>query len=162
MKNKIVGEFWDRLVYKDGTIEEVEVRTNTITDGFGKVIFALLKDDIGLAYSGIQYHAIGTGTTASAQADTSLVTEVARVVPTYMNWLDSSDNLASGPTTRLLIRSDFGTGVANGSTITEQGLFAGNATATTDSGIIIDRMVHSGIAKTSDFTLQRFIKLTFS
>ena len=85
----------------------------------------------------LNYFAFGTGTTAAAESDTTLGTEIARKLYTSKSW--------TGKTFQALCQ--LGTAEANGE-IKELGVFA-NGTATTDSGDLLSRAIVS-ISKNSN------------
>jgi len=93
----------------------------------------------GVAYTtGITYVAVGTGSTATVLEDTLLGTEVFRDTITAFTSSNS----------RLTVQLYLSSADANGSTLTEAGIFGNLATGTANSGTLFARVVHSPIVKT--------------
>ena len=90
------------------------------------------------AVTGLNYFAIGTGTTAAAAGNTALQTEVFR--DTY-----TQTSVTAGT---LTIKYYLASGSANGNTIAEAGLFGNGATGAANSGTLFARAVFAADAKT--------------
>ena len=92
---------------------------------------------IGTAgYTGLNYMAIGTGTTAVAAAQTQLTTETKRNRLTI--W-----NVSNGSTTSVLVIQTFYLGTVCSVFIKEAGLFGNGATGTANSGTMFNRSLIS-------------------
>ena len=92
----------------------------------------------GTGQGPIAYFAVGTGTTAPARTDTAMQTEVYRGSVTQQ--------IVAGPT--LMIKYYLDTNSANGTTLTEAGLFDVGT-----GGVLFAHQVYSGVAKTSSNTV---------
>lgn len=172
-KLQIKGEWWDEVYKQDPETGQLvldyvtEVRTNTKMDAVAVLMAALMANDP--TQGGILYHAQGRGDAgwgavppAVNTADTTLFDEAYRKVPDSIVFLDPSDVVVPGPTNVIRIRTVYGLAELAGETLREQALFGGDATATTDSGIIINTIRHDGIFKSGAVQLARNVKLTFS
>lgn len=164
---KMTGQITDRI-FKNGVLVEERVGHNLVVNSVLKLIMCLLKIQSG--YSGIQYWAVGSGASSwdnslptPAVGDTRLTAELGRVKidPSEIVFLDSSYNVSSTPTNIIQITHTFGTGDCNGKW-REFGIFGGNATATSNSGLMINKRNHEVITKTSEMTIERIMRFTFS
>ena len=99
----------------------------------------------------VTYCALGTGSTTPVISGTTLDTEIDRVAISTSS--GNVDNLAE-------MRAFFNTSQANG-TLTEMGLFGEDASATTDSGTMIQWIAFS-LTKTSAETLTVISQITVS
>ena len=157
----------DKIIYADGR-EEIREYYNTVVDDCSKLIACLMKAQSG--YSGITYWAVGSGASswdnanppAPAVSDAKLTTETFRKAVTSSNikFLDASNAETSTVTNKLQIKVTFSETEANGE-LREFALFGGNATATANSGLMINRKTHGLIYKTSGMRLERTIRLIF-
>jgi|GEM_PF-1785771 len=123
---------------------------NLVTTAGKNLIRDLLAITAGV--TGLNYFAIGTGTTAAAATDTQLGTEVHRDV--FTNSTKTSNNL------NIQYYLDSSTG--NGSTLTEAGLFGDDASGVANSGTLFARVVHSGIAKTASVAITYSWDISFN
>jgi len=170
-QNRVKGTWRDIIRKKlpDGTI--VETRTdwkdNLIVENFGVLVAALLANS-GLITGGALYHAVGRANSANDPAapdpglitDTTLEDEIFRKAIDSIKFLDPSDNPVVGPTNKIELETTFEFGeVPPGNYIREQGLFGGTATATADSGLMIDTIKHIPIWKDPSIELVRRIRL---
>lgn len=99
---------------------------------------------------GIQYWATGSGNplddatnpASPAVTDTRLFAELARV-PVSVTFVDDLGNATIGgaASRRIQVQATFGENVATGYN-TEFGLFGGNATTATNSGLLLNRVTH--------------------
>jgi hypothetical protein len=169
----IKGYYHDLLVGADQRVRQDRGwRTNLIVDGCNRLLAALMKGQQGLG--GILYLAVGQGLkqwdAALPQpqpADTRLLTEILRrpIATEEIIFLDSAGQPAGAPSGRLqisiqLTREDF---PPNGfQPVREFGLFGGNATAESDSGFMINHVIHPRIDITAGLTLRRTLRLDFS
>ena len=163
---KVEGQFKDTIIYKDGRKEIVEWNKNIIVRNLGILVARMLKGD---SQTGIGYWAIGSGNSswdvvpvAADVEDTSLVVEFARkIIPAEaINYIDDNNLVSVTPTNRLEIVLTFDDDEAVG-TWREFAIFAGNATATLNSGTNINKKNHGRIDKTSDMTIIRQMRFTF-
>lgn len=157
----------DHIQYTDDR-EDVwtDWKPNQIKNVFVALLAALLKGHAG--YAGISYFAVGEGLVAwdatpptLVKTATTLETETYREVVTgstdiaYLDALGGS--VVGGPTRFIRITVVLGTADANGD-LREWGLFGGTATATLDSGEIIDQVSHALIVKDSAMIITRTIE----
>ena len=137
---KLEGSLIVQLV-RNGRIVEERKADNTIVT-VGKNLVATLVSGSGTAYT---HMAIGTGTTAAAVGDTTLVTETGRVVFT-----------SSAVTTNAIAYvGDFPAGTGTGS-ITEAGIL--NAAS---AGTLLNRTTFSAVNKTASDALKITWTVTF-
>lgn len=142
---KIKGSLILTLKHKDGSVE-VRRKDNLILD----VGFDFIANAIGSANSRpavIGYTAVGTGTTAVAASQTSLVTELARKAATYSH---------TTGTKVFSFTTYFAAGEATGA-ITEAGVC--NASS---GGIFLDRVTFAVINKAADDELTTNFQFTLS
>lgn len=158
--SKVTGHIKDYAIYKDGTRELINESYNLIVNNFGVLIASLMKQD-STYKDNTMYWAVGTGTTEASVLDTGLETEVYRkaIIAGDMSYMSGGSPSVS-PTNQLRIIVTFGELEANYD-LTEFGIFGGNASATVDSGVMINHKVHTTISKTSSFQLERTITFTF-
>lgn len=142
---KIKGSLILTLKHKDGSVE-VRRKDNLILN----VGFDFIANAIGDANSRpavIGYTAVGTGTTAVAASQTSLVTELARKAATYSH---------TTGTKVFSFTTYFAAGEATGA-ITEAGVC--NASS---GGIFLDRVTFAVINKAADDELTTNFQFTLS
>lgn len=163
----MTGEITDKI-YKNGVLVETRKGHNLVVNSFLRLVMCLLKNQTG--YSGIQYWAVGSGasswdseTPAPDVNATRLTAEIGRVaIPaSEITFLDSNYNEVSNPTNIIQIKHTFGVSDCNG-TWREFGIFGGNATATTNSGLLINKRHHSVLTKTSEMTVERTMRFTLN
>lgn len=164
----VKGEYKDTIKYKDGTVE-IREGHNLIVDGIFKLLTSRLADKGG--YNGLQYWAVGEGLSSwNSEAlpepnttDVKLVKEIGRkaLSPSDMTWVDEGGTNSPTPTNRLKVKVSFGYNDCTG-TWREFGLFGGNATASADSGIMINHKNHGVIVKTTEMEIEREIIFTFT
>ena len=157
----------DKITYPDGTQEVIE-HINTVVDDCSRLIASLMKGQAG--YKGIAYWAVGAGAGTwdnnnppkPKVGDTKLLNETFRkaINASDITFLDSSDKPTTSVTNKLQISVTFTETEANGE-LREFGLFGGKATATRNSGIMINRKTHGLIYKTSGMRLERIIRIVF-
>ena len=172
MMPSIQGDWWDEVWKRDSQgvpyLERVtNVRKNTKMDVSAVLMAALMANDPGNA--GILQHAQGRGTAgwgttppAVSTGDLTLFDEAGRLAPDSIVFLDAFDVPVAGPTNVILVKTTYDETELVGETLREQGLFGGTASATADSGIIINVIRHAPLFKSGAFSLIRNIKLTFS
>lgn len=166
-KVKMIGETVDKI-YKNGVLVDEIHGHNLVVNSVLKLIMCLLKKQSG--YSGIQYWAVGSGASSWDSSlpnpdinATRLTAEIGRVPisASEIVFLDSNYKVSSTPTNIIQITHTFGTGDCNG-TWREFGIFGGNATASTNSGLMINKRHHAVITKTSEMTVERIMRFTLS
>lgn len=164
-KVHMTGHTIDRI-YKKGVLVEEIVGHNLVVNSFLNLVMCMLKQQSG--YSGIQYWAVGSGADswdgslpAPEISATRLTNEVGRVLilPSEIVFLDSDYNEVSTPTNIIQISHTFGSDDCNG-VWREFGIFGGNATAITNSGIMINKRHHKVITKTEEMTVERIMRFT--
>ena len=151
----IPTELIDRVIDLNTGEEEVFVNHNLIVVGFGLVVASLLKGDINFGFPITQW-AVGEGegdfwddlSVEARQAKsqfslTQLYNETFRKPVTISFIDDNNDPIVPGPTNRLEVQAQFGPDVIGN--LREFGLFAGNASATLNTGIMIDHKSHTSI-----------------
>lgn len=157
----------DTITHDDGKVE-VREYVNTVVDDCSKLIASLMKGQAG--YKGVSYWAVGSGAgswdnanpPSPLVADTKLTNETFRkaVTASDITFLDANNLPTATVTNRIQVKLIFSESEANGE-LREFGLYGGNATATKDSGIMINRKTHGLIYKTSGMTLERTINIVF-
>ena len=162
---KMTGQITDRI-FKNGVLVEERVGHNLVVNTALNLIMALLKRQSG--YSGIQYWAVGSGASSwdsglpsPTAGDTRLTAEIGRVAisPSEIVFLNGNLQVSSTPTNIIQITHTFGVNDCNGKW-REFGIFGGNATASANSGIMINKRHHSVITKTTDMTIERIMRFT--
>lgn len=173
------GCYWDEIVVtrKDGSVDRrtTEVRSNLIVNTLPILLAALMKGEGG--YSGILYHAIGEGVSSWDTADPRPTPEVTdatleaehfRKTPDSITFRDENGDVSVSPTNIIRIETLFQSSVpgVGGRFCREQGLVGGNATATLDSGLLVNKIHHGAIWLPSDadedsVDLRRFIQIVF-
>ena len=169
----IVGEWWDELYSRrpDGSLQldwKSPVRYNTKMDNAAILIAALLANDAGT--SGLLFSAQGIGDAVWVEptipavntADTTLLSEAGRNPINSIVFLDGADLPTVTLTNKILVSTTFIEADLAGVTIREQALFGGDATATVDTGIILNVIRHDPLFKSGAAILTRNIKITFS
>lgn len=163
----MTGEIIDRIHYADGHVEE-RVGHNLVVNSFLNLVMCLLKQQSG--YKGVQYWAVGSGASSWDNSmptpeigATRLTAELGRVPisASEISFLDSSYNKVSTPTNIIQIEHTFGANDCNG-VWREFGIFGGNASATANSGIMINKRHHAVITKTEEMTVERIMRFTLS
>ena len=166
----IKGEWWDEYWERDSSgllmpVHTSKVKPNTKMDDANILMAAVFANSL----SGILQHAQGRGDAgwggsppAVSTSDTTLFDEADRNPPDSIVFLDAFDVVVAGPTNIIRVRTTYLEAELVGETLREQALFGGNATSTTDSGIIVNVIRHGPIFKSGDLALVRNIKLTFS
>ena len=164
----MTGHCVDRIFNKNGElIEEIEGH-NLVVNSFLNLVMCLLKQQSG--YSGIQYWAVGSG---ASSWDSSLPTpdltasrltaELGRVpiATSEITFLSPTYEEVSTPSNIIQIKHTFGTSDCNG-VWREFGIFGGNATASPNSGILINKRHHAVITKTEEMVIERTMRFTLS
>lgn len=163
----MVGEITDRI-YKNGVLIEERVGHNLIVNSFLKLAMALLKGQS--EFSGIGYWAVGSGASSwdtnlpDPEINATVLTaEIGRVKiqPSEITFLDANYNPSANPTNILQIKHTFGTNDCNG-VWREFGIFGGQASATANTGLMINKKHHKIITKTSDMTIERTMRFTLN
>lgn len=168
-EKRMTGEVIDTLIYSDGRREQIRpMDFNLVVDSCSKLIACLIKGQSG--YSGATYWAVGSGSgswndaspPSPSSADAQLLVETMRkqIQPANIVFLDASNVVTATPTNKIQITVTFLEAEANGA-LREFAIFGGNATATLNSGIIINRKIHPIIWKTSGMKLERMLRFTF-
>ena len=164
----IDGVFKDIIRYSDGRVVETDWSHNLIVISALTLITSLLANTENIA--GIQYWAIGSGyqswdstlpnPTASAK---TLTTEIGRKKLTSSNirFLDSDGLASTTPTNKIEVSCFFEADECNG-LWREFGIFGGDATDESDTGILIDKKHHQLITKTNEMTIERTIVFTLN
>lgn len=118
-----------------GDVVETHEEHNLVTLAGRNLVRDLLNEATD---TGLNYFAIGTGTTAAAEGDTALGAEVIRDVFTARSATDGV----------LTISFFLSSASANGSALTEAGIFTQST-----AGVLFARAVHPAINKTSSVTV---------
>jgi hypothetical protein len=157
------------LIHPDGTKELVRnIDFNIVVQNMSVAIACLMKRQTG--YYGLLYWAVGSGGGTwsednppnPSETDSTLETETYRkaINTSDIVFIDSNNVVSGTPTNRIQVTVAFGTTEANGK-LMEFGLFAGNATATAGSGIMVNHKTHAVITKTNVMQLEYVIRMTF-
>lgn len=173
---KTHGEWQDTLIYKDGSDRVIILPDgefvwgkNQIQNSFALLLGALLRDEPG--YSRIGFIGIGSGNASwdtvpptKSYSATTLNNEVFRkaIPQADIIFIDPDTDISTGgvPSSKLEITYTLDTTEANYD-LREFGLFGGEATASFDTGSMVNWVSHTKIEKTSAFELNRRIRLTF-
>lgn len=163
----MTGESIDRI-FKNGVLIEERVGHNLVVTSFLRLVMCLLKKQSG--YTGIQYWAVGSGSSAwdtnmptpDVNA-TQLTSELGRVaIPaSEITFLNSDYQQVTTPTNIIQVKHTFGTADCNG-IWREFGLFGGNATSNSNSGIMVNKRHHAILTKTEEMTVERTMRFTLS
>ena len=179
---EMIGKFRDTLRYKSiHGFDKVEKRDwiyNQIQDSAAKLLITQLAGGYSVFsnFGGINYLALGEGLqnwdNASATkpyTNTTLLTEAnitnSRVLvgPNDFTYLDSNNNALSPQSASDRVRLDVTIGLNDGiGNLREFGLFGGDATATVDSGIMVNWVDHPLIVKDNRLIINREIILSLS
>jgi len=169
--SKMTGMWRSIITYRDPkTGEETKTVTawedNLVVDN-GYVLQAMLfKNELSIA--GLQYMAFGEGDPSwdpvppsPSASDSTLFSEVFRYELQTANfvYLDASLSVVAGPTRRIRMTGILDYGDAVGDYIREFGLFGGDATATVDSGYMINTIRTERFLKTGAIRLERQVIL---
>jgi hypothetical protein len=157
LRNVVTGEEW-----------VVTDEKNLIVDGFYILLAALLKRQSG--WSGLTYWENGSGNASwdttpvsPTTSDTALVTPLEggrkEIATSDIIWLDASNIESATPTNKIQITVSFGTSESVG-WHREFALFGGEATATSNSGTMINSKRHNKFEKTSEQELTRRLRIT--
>jgi len=171
---RIVGRWFDKIKYSDGTVElgqhgEFEWGWNQIQNSFATLLAAWCRAEAG--YGRISYLAVGAGQASwdvtpptQPYAETTLNNETFRKTIDQANivFIDPVTNASTGgtPSSKLEITTTLLAAEANG-TLREFGMFGGTATGVTDSGEMVNWIVHARIDKDSSMEIERKIRLEF-
>lgn len=151
-----------------GEVEVIERDPNLVVNSILPLIQSLLKGDT--TYKGIQYWAVGTGASSwdsslpdPTLTEVKLTSELGRKAVTTSNikYLTPESVESPTPTNIIEISCVFEANECNGSW-REFALFGGNATATTNSGSMLNKKHHALLTKTTDMVVERKIRLTLS
>lgn len=169
-RRKPKGEITDVLRDKEtGEVIERREGFNLIVDNCYKLIASLMGGMTG--YAGISYWENGTGLSSWDSSpvepdatDSGLVTPLAgarkEIQASDVNWLNADNSISLTPTNRIQIHVVFESTESNGS-LREFGLFGGDATTVSNSGIMINHKIHPELVKQNTQTLERTLRLTF-
>jgi beta-lactam-binding protein with PASTA domain len=158
----LTGEYRDSLRDREGReLVGTEPACNTVVYSALDLIARLLSNEPDMR--GILYWAVGSGDPSwdanpplADRNSTKLVSEI------YRKHLDAKqDILYDSATRQLVVNVRFAPEEAVG-TLREFGLFGGNATSSPGTGYLINYRIHPDIKKTSDNSLERHLRFTFS
>ena len=136
-----------KLIFDSGKVYEFQ---NLVTDAGLSLLFDWLSLQ---STSGINYVALGTGTTSPSRSDTQLENETFRKAVLSYDKRVSDDYITF---IAYVTSSDY---VGD---ISELGLFGGDATETSNTGTLFSRVVIPTVSKTSNEGFIIEWKLTFS
>jgi hypothetical protein len=165
------GEWRD--VYKDergNVVHDTGWNPNQVQNTNAVLLASVCKNRVG--YTGFLYFAFGTGlpawdTAAPTQpfTQTGLTTEVFRksVPPASITFRNAITGANIEPTPSNVIQVDvtLALGEANGNALREFGVFSGNATGVSGSGLTTNWIVHSRIDKNASISIERAVRFTF-
>ncbi len=164
----MTGECIDRIFDTKGNLLEERRGHNLVVNSFLELVVNLIKKQSG--YTGIQYWAIGSGENswdssmpAPNANETQLTAEIGRVpiASNEISFLTPSYEVSPTPTNILQIKHIFTANECNG-VWREFGIFGGNAIASLNSGILINKRHHAVITKTSDMVVERTMRFTLN
>lgn len=169
---KIVGRWFDKLIYQDGTEKfgehgEFEWGYNQIQNTCAVLLASLLKGEAG--YLGMNYMAIGSGSASwdsvpptKSYSQTNLTAEFYRkaVALADITYLDALNVVTLTPSKKIEVTVLLAAGEATG-TLREFALFGGTASGTANSGEMINWISHARIDKDSALAIQRKVRIEF-
>lgn len=163
--------FWRDIIHnRDGELVSIgDWNHNLVVNSFASLVAGWMigngAADFGTVYRPVQYMAVGTGLVGwdttlppPTLTDTQLTTEIARKTVTAQ-FVNGAGAVVAGPTANVLVTCTFNVGEANG-TLREWGLFGGTATATVNSGLMVDHVTTPALNKpndVNDFSLTRLV-----
>lgn len=174
LKNTFRGEWRDRIYDTNGTLlEDTGWHSNQLQDTNATLLAMLFRELLQgspAVDAGPQYLAIGRGLSSwdlspptLSRSDTTLEDEFFRkeIQAADITYIDPVTKAPSGSPTRAVeIEVTMTTSEAN-DTWREFGFFGGNATATLDSGYMINWVSHSRIDKDNTMTVIRTCRFIF-
>ena len=166
LKQGFKGEFRDIITYADGTVEVTDWSRNTIVNDVTKAIAYALAQK-----GGATFWAVGKGLEtwdnvnppSPNATDNVLTSEIGRKAISASNivFLNDSGSVSSTPTNVIQITVTFGANECNGSW-REFAIVGGNATASANTGILINHKTHALIQKDSNMQIERQMRFTFN
>jgi hypothetical protein len=168
------GIWRDEVYQRDASgqpvlVEKAGWNKNLIVVGMPKLLAALMKNHAG--FSGILQHAQGRGDPnfditlpVPSFNSVALLDEYFRKAPDEITFVDEDGNPTLSVTNSILIKTTLDFNEANGAGgefIREQGIFGGDATGATDSGVMVNLIFHKSRFKDSSLRLIRFIQFIF-
>jgi hypothetical protein len=158
----IVGRYQDTIVTVSGAIRVASWRSNLIVTPCFELVAALMKRQPGT--TGLLWWAFGSGETARASVgDRTLAREIHRqeVREEQMQFVDERGGPRAAPTNRLEVRTAIRADRFDGETLTEFGLFGGNAGPAPNSGVLVNHVVHPPLTLLPEELLERTLVLSF-
>lgn len=168
---QIQGEWQDTLKYKDGTQKVVRgiIKPNQIQNQFAVLLASLCRGESG--YDRIAYMGIGRGDVAwdsgapsQPYSQTTLEDEFFRkaIPQADIVFVDKDTNVPTGgtPSSKIEITVTLATSEAN-DVLREFGLFGGTATASVDTGEIVNWIAHDRIDKDNTLEIERIVRIEF-
>lgn len=160
---KAKGYIRDTLYNDMGEIDfQSNWEENCVCIGLKTLTCGLMAQEA--SYLGNFWIANGTGDVSwdgnlptALSTTTQLVAEAARKVVTSIVYLDSGDNVVATPTKTIKFTTTFLNAESIGD-IREFGLFGGDATASSNTGLLTDYKTHVKIVKDGSHTLMRELK----
>lgn len=174
-KSRVSGKWFDKIMRKDGSIEfgqhgEFEWDSNQIQNTFMTLLAGWCIQEATIA-DGITYLAVGHGLVGwdsaaptLSHSDTTLEAEYFRsaISPgTDSYFIDPGTNLVSlTPTNKieLVVLIDYADAIG---ALREFGLFGGDASATTDSGHMVNWIHHARVDKDITMAIERKVRILF-
>jgi len=143
----VTSQLSARVIREDGTVEELGVLSRrVVTDAYVNLLTDDLQASVA-AHSTLRFHAMGTGSTAEAAADTALVTEVeTRTSGTQVEGASTNIYRSVGTVTATAARL-----------IREHGLFSAST-----AGTLLDRSVFALITLANGDGIEFTYELTSS
>ena len=165
IRENAIGEFRDIIRYKDGRVEVTEWTRNTIVNSVTKAIAYALAQKGGATYWAVGSGADSWDTSMPSPnvTDTQLTKEIGRkIIPnSAIKFLDSHGSETEEVTNVILIKMTFGASELNGKW-REFAIVGGNATASPNTGILINHKHHGLITKNDTMEIERQMKFTFN
>lgn len=144
---KVTGEVFFEIRHADGRVETEHVKNLVVLNGRQRLAKLLAGDETGT----VQNFRIGTGTTATSAADTSLQTQVNFEVGVSQKALDSATYPA---TNKVQFNFTIAADEANGNALSEFALY-------TSDNVMFARVVRSPFTKTAGAVITGWWRINF-
>jgi hypothetical protein len=163
-------EVYKVLHGKEVLVENLGWQSNLIVVGMTKLLAGLMKNEPSFT-GGILQHAQGRGLPSFDTVlpvpsfnSVQLTDEYFRKAPDSISYVDNAGNPSIPITNSILIRTTLDFNEANGVSgefIREQGIYGGDATGVTNSGLLANLIFHKARFKDASVKIIRFIQFIF-